>query len=141
MKKFRTSFSGYNKEDVNEFVLEVIREYENILQKLRNTTSEMTHLNRELEKYKGLEKTLNDTLIIAQEASANAQKAAIAEGKLIVEDAKRNASKIVNNSLIKAQDIEREAEELKRKVASYKRRFIALVESQMDDVNRFDDRL
>ena len=141
MKKFRTSFSGYNKEDVNGFVLEVIREYESILQKLRNATSEMTHLNKELEKYKGLEKTLNDTLIIAQEASANAQKAAIAEGKLIVEDAKKNASKIVNNSLIKAQDIEREAEDLRRKVASYKRRFIALVESQMDEVNRFDDRL
>ena len=141
MRKFRTSFSGYNKEDVNEFVSEVIREYESILQKLKNSTKEMELLNRELERYKSLEKSMNDTLLVAQEISANAQKAAIAEGKLIVEDAKNNASKIVNNSLIKAQNIEREAEELKRKVTSYKRRFIALVESQMDDVNQFDERL
>ena len=141
MKKFRTSFSGYNKDDVNEFVSEVIREYENILQKLRNSTKEMEYLNKELEKYKSLERSLNDTLLVAQEATANAQKAAIAEGKLIVEDAKRNASKIVNNSLIKAQNIEKDAEELKRRVTSYKRKFIALVESQLDDVNAFDERL
>ena len=141
MRKFRISFSGYNKDDVNEFVSEVIREYESILQKLKNSTREMELLNRELERYKTLEKSMNDTLLVAQEVSANAQKAAIAEGKLIIEDAKNNASKIVNNSLIKAQNIEREAEELKRKVISYKRRFIALVESQMDDVNKFDERL
>ena len=141
MKKFRTCFSGYNKEDVNEFVSEVIREYENILQKLRSSTKEMEYLNKELERYKNLEKSLNDTLLVAQEASANAQKAAIAEGKLIVEDAKKSASKIVNNSLIKAQNIERDAEELKRKVISYKRRFMALVESQMDDITQFDERL
>lgn len=141
MRKFRTSFSGYNKDDVNEFVSEVIREYESILQKLRNSTKEMELLNRELERYKRLEKSMNDTILVAQEVSANAQKAAVAEGKLIVEDAKNSASKIVNNSLIKAQNIEREAEELKRKVISYKRRFIALVESQMDDVNKFDERL
>ena len=141
MRKFRTSFSGYNKEDVNEFVSEVIREYESILQKLKNSTKEMEYLNKELEKYKNLERSLNDTLLVAQEATANAQKAAIAEGKLIVEDAKRNASKIVNNSLIKAQNIERDAEELKRKVISYKRKFVALVESHLDDVNTFDERL
>ena len=141
MRKFRTSFSGYNKDDVNEFVSEVIREYESILQKLRNSTKEMELLNRELERCKRLEKSMNDTILVAQEVSANAQKAAVAEGKLIVEDAKNSASKIVNNSLIKAQNIEREAEELKRKVISYKRRFIALVESQMDDVNKFDERL
>ena len=141
MKKFRISFSGYNKADVNEFVSEVINQYESILQKLKLSAKEIEYLNRELSRYKNMEKTLNDTLLVAQETSANAQRAAIAEGKLIIEDAKNNASKIVNNSLIKAQNIEKEAEELKRKVISYKRRFIALVESQVDEVNNLDERL
>lgn len=141
MKKFRTSFSGYNKSDVNDFVSEVISEYESILEKLKVSMREIEHLNKELEKYKTLEKSLNDTLLVAQEASANAQKAAISEGKLIIEEAKRNASKIVNNSLVKAQNIERDAEELKRRVASFKHRFMALVESQMDEVSTFDDTL
>lgn len=141
MRKFRQSFSGYNKADVNEFVNLVTNEYESILQRLKDSAKHIEYLNKEIERYKNLEKALNDTLLVAQEASANAQKTAIAESKLIVEDAKKNASKIVNNSLLKAQDIEREAEELKRKVMSYKRRFIALVESQMDDVNKFDDRM
>ena len=141
MKKFRTSFSGYNKADVNQFLSEVISEYENILQKLRGSVTEIEYLNKELEKYKTLEKSLNDTLLCAQEATANAQKAAIAEGKLIIEEAKKNASKIVNNSILKAQSIEKDAEELKRRVASFKTRFMALVESQMDEVSKIDDKL
>lgn len=141
MQKFRTSFSGYNKKDVNAFVEMVCNEYESILQKLRESTNNIEYLSNELQRYKNLEKTLNDTLLVAQESSANAQKAAIAEGKLIIEDAKNNASKIINNSLIKASQIEKDAEELQRKVISYKRRFIALVESQMDDINSFDEKL
>ena len=110
-------------------------------EKLKNVTLEAENLRKENEKYKSLEKTLNDTLLLAQETSANAQKAAYAQSKLIVEDARNNASKIVNNSLIKAQNIEREAEELQRKVISYKKRFIALVESQVDEMDKFDERL
>ena len=127
MVKFRTNIYGYNKSDVASFVKEVASEYESIYEKLKNV--------------KSLEKTLNDTLLLAQETSANAQKAAYAQSKLIVEDARNNASKIVNNSLIKAQNIEREAEELQRKVISYKKRFIALVESQVDEMDKFDERL
>ncbi len=141
MKKFRTSFQGYNKKDVNDFVNLVVKEYEEILQKLKNSTSEIEYLRRDLLKYQNLEKSLNDTLLVAQEATANAQRAAINEGKLIIEEAKKNASKILNNSLLKAGNIEQEAEELKRKVASYKRRFIALVESHVDDINNYDDRM
>ena len=141
MKKFRTSLKGYNKTDVNNFIAEVVREYESILEKLKNSTKDIEYLSNELERYKGLEKSLNDTLLVAQEATANAQKAAINEGRLIIEDAKRNASKIINNSLIKAQSIERDAEELKRKVISYKRKFTVLVESHMDDINAMDERI
>lgn len=141
MVKFRTNIYGYNKSDVAKFVSEVASEYESIYEKLKNVTLEAQSLKAENEKYKNLEKTLNDTLLLAQETSANAQKAAFAQSKLIVEDAKNNASKIVNNSLLKAQNIEREAEELQRKVISYKKRFIALVESQVDEMDKFDERL
>ncbi len=141
MVKFRTNIYGYNKSDVVNFVKEVANEYESIYEKLKNVTLEAESLRKENEKYKSLEKTLNDTLLLAQETSANAQKAAYAQSKLIVEDAKKNASKIVNNSLVKAQNIEREAEELQRKVISYKKRFIALVESQVDEMDKFEERL
>lgn len=141
MVKFRTNIYGYNKDDVVKFVNKVAEEYENIYQKLRTATLKTESLRKEIEKYQNLEKTLNDTLLLAQETSANAQKAAFAQSKLIIEDAKNNASKIVNNSLVKAQNIEREAEELQRKVISYKKRFIALVESQVDEMDKFDERL
>ena len=93
MVKFRTNIYGYNKDDVVKFVNKVAEEYENIYQKLRTATLEAESLRKEIEKYQNLEKTLNDTLLLAQETSANAQKAAFAQSKLIIEDAKNNASK------------------------------------------------
>lgn len=141
MRKFKTSFSGYNKKDVNDFVAEVITEYENILVKLRESTKQMEYLQRELTKYKSLEKSLNDALLVAHESSATAQRAAINEGKLIVEEARKRANAIVNTSLERSQNIERAAEELKRKIINYKRRFTALVEAQLDEVNSFEERL
>lgn len=141
MQKFRTSFSGYNKDDVKSFVDEVIKEYEDILIKLRESTKEMEYLNKELTRYKSLEKSLNDALLVAHESSATAQRAAINEGKLIIEEARKRANSIVNTSLERSQNIELAAEELKRKIINYKRRFTALVESQLDEVNALEERL
>ena len=67
--------------------------------------------------------------------------AAFDESKVIIEDAKRNAARVINNALVKAERIESEAETLRRKVAVYKRRFRALVEDQLDEMDRFDDRI
>ena len=81
MIKFRTNIYGFNKSDVIKFVNEVADEYESIYNKLKNATIQIESLNKELERYKDLEKTLNDTLLLAQETSANAQKAAYAQSK------------------------------------------------------------
>ena len=82
MVKFRTNIYGYNKSDVAKFVGEVASEYESIYEKLKNVTLEAQSLKEENEKYKNLEKTLNDTLLLAQETSANAQKAAFAQSNI-----------------------------------------------------------
>ena len=63
------------------------------------------------------------------------------ESKVILEDAKRNATKVINNALQKAERIESEAESLRRKVSVYKRRFRTLVEDQLDEMEQFDDRI
>ena len=103
MIKFRTNIYGFNKSDVIKFVNEVADEYESIYNKLKNATIQIESLNKELERYKDLEKTLNDTLLLAQETSANAQKAAYAQSKLIVEDAKNNADNIIQEAILEVQ--------------------------------------
>ena len=42
MEKFSTSKDGYNKDEVNKFVNEVVNEYESMLNKLKQKDSEIT---------------------------------------------------------------------------------------------------
>ena len=91
MRKFNTSFPGYNKSEVNSFVSNVTDEYETMLNNLKNRDKEIESLKKELEHYKNIERTLNRALIIAEESSNNIKKVAYDESKVIIEDAKKNA--------------------------------------------------
>ncbi len=141
VNRFSTSIQGYKKEEVNDFVKEVTTEYENMLKKLKSSCEIIESLRKELKHYKDIEATLNRAILVAEESTSNIKKAAYDESKVIIEDAKRNATKVINNALIKAERIESEAESLRRKVAVYKRRFRELIEDQLDEIEQFDDRM
>ncbi|MBQ7030991.1 MAG: DivIVA domain-containing protein [Bacilli bacterium] len=138
MRKFNNSFPGYNKNEVNSFVKNVTTEYESMLNNLKTRDQEIETLKKELEHYKSIESTLNRAILIAEESSQNIKKTAFDESKVIIEDAKRNASRIINNALIKAEKVEMEANNLKRQVAQYKRRYKNILEEQLDQIERLD---
>ena len=136
MKKFGNSFPGYNKFEVNSFVASVTKEYEQMLDSLKSRDNEILQLKNELEHFKRMESTLNRAILIAEEASQNIKKTAIEESKIVIEDAKKNASRIINNALMKAEKIEMDANNLKRQVAIYKKRYRAILEEQLDEVDK-----
>ena len=139
MKKFNTSLNGYAKTEVNNFVNEVAKEYESMLNSLKAKDQEIIALKNELERFKNMENTLNRAILVAEEASNNIKRVARDEYKGIVEDAKRNASRIVNDALIKAERVEQEAETLKRRVIIFKRRFKQAVEEQLEVIENIEE--
>jgi len=138
MRKFNNSFPGYNKNEVNSFVSNVTTEYESMLNNLKSRDNEISSLKKELEHYKNIESTLNRAILIAEESSQNIKKTAFDESKVIIEDAKKNASRIINNALIKAERVENEAASLKRQVERYKKRYKNILEEQLDEIERFE---
>ena len=141
MKKFSTSFNGYSKVEVNNFINDIVKEYESMLNKLKQSDALVNQLEDELKKYKDLENTLNRAIRYAEDASNNIKTAARNESNYIIEDARKNASRIVNDALIKAEKVEYEAENLKRKVISYKRRFKEALENQIKDIDEIEERI
>ena len=139
MKKFNTSINGYQKNEVNNFVNEVAKEYESMLNNLKTKDQEIESLKQELERFRNMENTLNRAILVAEEASNNIKNVARDEYKGIVEDAKRNASRIVNDALIKAEKIEQEAQTLRRRVIIFKRRFKQAVEEQLEVIEHIDE--
>ncbi len=141
VNKFSTSVPGYNRNEVNNFVNEVVKEYESMLAKLKSSCEIIDSLKKELKHYQDNEASLNRAILIAEESTSNIKRAAYEESKVIIDDAKRNATKVINNALQKAERIEEDAENLRRKVSNYKRRFKALIENQLDELEEFDDRI
>ena len=54
MKTFTTTLNGFNKKEVNDFVSEVIIEYERLLDKLKSKDIEISILNERLNNYKNI---------------------------------------------------------------------------------------
>jgi cell division initiation protein len=141
VEKFRVGLSGYNKEDVNKFVADVTAEYESLLNKLKESDEKVQSLEAELVHYKQLESSLNRAIMLAEETTNNIRKSAYDESRVIVDDAKKNASRIVNSALLRAESLERDNESLRRKVASYKKRFKDLLEENLDELDKIDETL
>lgn len=145
MRKFNTVINGYDKIEVNSFVEEVTTEYENMLNKLKQRDSEIKSLKKELLHYKNIETTLNKAVLIAEDSSNQIKKIAHDEAKMIVQEAKKNASHIINDALLKAEKTELEADQLRRSLKIYKARIKQTIEEQLtmvddvDNINRHEN--
>lgn len=139
MRKFNTGINGYDRTEVNSFVSEVTDEYEKMLSKLKTKDKEILSLKRELAHYKDLETTLNKAVLIAEDSSNQIKKIARDEAKIIISEAKKNASHIINDALLKAEKTELEADQLRRSLKIYKARIKQTIEEQLTMVDDVDN--
>ncbi len=139
MKKFGTSINGYNKGEVNEFVKDVTKEYESMLNTLKKRDHEIEILKQKLINYQNMEHTLNHALMVAEDASSQIKKMAREESKGIIDDAKRNASRIVNEALMRATKLEEEAESLQRRIINFKRKIRQSIELELENIDGIEE--
>lgn len=138
MEKFSTSKDGYNKEEVNKFVNDVVTEVESMLNKMKQKDKEIGELTKSLEKYDNLELVLNKTILMAEDSSNQMKKLAKEEADNLINDAKKNASRIVNEALMQAEKTELESIRLKRNIITFKKKLKVLLEQQIDLADEID---
>ncbi len=137
MERFNSSFKGYNIEEVNRFVDEMTREYSAIIDKLKAKDVEIERLKREIEELN--KKATANSLGNLYSANEEITKLARNEARMIIDDAKKNASRIVNDALLEAEKIEYKAETLKRNMTVFKRRMRTIVKSQLDTIEDIEE--
>lgn len=135
-EKFKSSLQGYNKIEVNEFVNKVTKEYESLLNKYKEANKKIAALENELRRSKQYDSSLYSFV-----DDNNYKKDVYEDARAIMDEAKKNASKIVNTALLRAEKIENESENIRRKVMLYKKRFRNLVEENLDEIEMFNDTL
>lgn len=134
MERFNTSIKGYNVNDVNKFVDDTLKEYSNMLDKLKKRDIEIIELKAEVEKLKNsthIADMYSDNLRFKEDARIEASR--------IIDDAKRNASKIVNDALLEAERIEVKADNLRRNMVVFKRKLRNSLQLQLQSVDDLDD--
>ena len=139
MDKFSYEENGYNREEVNKFIDNVIVQTEAVINRVKSQQEEIKSLKKELEHYKSIEDTLKSALLNAEKASNDIKKNAIEESKLIVMDAKRNASHIVNDALLRADKIEARADMLERNIVTFKRKLKLIINQQQSVIEDIDE--
>lgn len=155
MEKFTRVIRGYDPDEVNNFLDQVIKRVEKMvadidkknrlivdkteeIRQLRAKLEETNALKEKLTQYEHMESTLNRAIIMAQKTSDQLKVAAHRESEIILDDAKKNASRIVNEALIRAEKIESDADLMKRNINVLKRRLKNIIESQLDIINDID---
>ena len=141
-KEFTRGFRGYAEDEVNEFLDQIIKDYEIILREKKDLEEKVKMMSTQMNHYNSLEDTLQKSIIVAQEAAGEVRRNSEKEAKLIVKEAEKNADRIVNDALTKARKIAIEIDELKKQSKVFRNRFKMLVEAQLDLLNTDDwDRL
>ena len=138
MKKFNKEFNGYNKEEVNAFLNDVINETEKLLNKLERQQKEINSLRNDIIHYQDIERSLNLALTSAHEVGDHIRKMATEESNAIVDEAKRNASRIVNDALIRSEKIERRRQQTEKNLRVFKNKLRSIVEEQLEVVDEIE---
>ena len=137
-KEFGRGFRGYDEDEVNEFLDQIIKDYELVIREKKELEDRVAELEQRLGHLLNIEETLNKSIVIAQEAGEDVKRNSQKEAKLIMKEAEKNADRIVNEALSKARKIAMEIEDLKKQSKVFRMRFKMLVEAQLDMLNSED---
>lgn len=151
MEKFTRTIRGYDPEEVNAFIDKIISQVETMVGEMKEKDEKIERLECMEEEYnvlkdkqqqwENMEETLKRAILMAERTSEQIKLNAHQERETIITDAKRNASRIVNEALLKAETIEKEADSLKRNVGLFKKRLKDIIETQLelvDDIEKID---
>ena len=155
MEKFSITERGYNPEEVNAFLDQLIGKFEAMVKEIAQKNEVISVLKKErieliknqnnnsleienkklkekLDSYIKLEDTLNRAILMAQKTADQMRLSANEQAEAILNESKNNANRIINDALLKAEKTRYEADMLRRNLVVYKKRLKGVLETQMD---------
>jgi cell division initiation protein len=92
--QFKKAIRGFDQEEVKEFLEIIADDYEALFVENAQLKEEIQRLEYELSKFKRLEETMNNSLILAQQTAENIKTNAQMESEKLIDDAKRKVMEI-----------------------------------------------
>lgn len=131
-KEFSRGWRGYREGEVRAFLEQIVAGYQELYQENQELREQIARLEQALKKYQEWEQTLRDTLVLAQRAAEEARRNAEKEGELIRQEARRQAEEVIAGARAEAEKLHRQYEDLKQRVAAFRRRWLAILQAEME---------
>jgi cell division initiation protein len=140
-QEFRKVFRGYDPAEVEAFLDMVADAFEKVSRDTITLQERVEALDTEIGRFRNLERTLQETLIAAQQAAEDTRENAKKEGDLIVKEAEIVAERAIEQARGQVSRIKAEIVSLKTQRDTFLARFKGLLEAQSEFLKdvRFDD--
>lgn len=106
-QQFPKSLRGFSQEEVKKYLLNLAQDYENLYSDNASLKEKIQSLEHELNRYRKLEETMNNSLILAQQTAEDLKASARKEADLLLEESKKRIIEVmmVYQEIIKRMNI------------------------------------
>ncbi|KPU43996.1 septum site-determining protein DivIVA [Oxobacter pfennigii] len=137
-KEFKRSFRGYDIDEVDDFLEQVVDDYEKLYKENTALREKINSLSEKLEHYTKIEATLQNTLVLAQGAADQAKNNSQKEAELIIKNSNDTAQKIIDQAHTEVVRINGEYERIKQEFQLFKSRYKTFIQTQLDLLSDID---
>ena len=132
-KKFaKQMMNGYNVDEVDDFLDELTLDYGKLYKENAELKAQREELDSNVGKYKNIENTIQNTLIMAQKTADEVQEVAKKQAEQIIKDAEFQAKNSVEELNTQILLKRKELEDLKKQFDVYKAKMESLLISQLE---------
>ena len=138
-KRFsKKNLNGYNPDEVDDFLDELTKDYELLYKNFNESGDKVDSLRKELDKYKNIEQTLQETLLLAQDTAKSVRENAEVEAKQIIKDADLQARESLAEIEAEIKVKRKELEDLKKQFDVYSAKQESLLLAQLEMLKNND---
>ncbi len=131
-KSFKSGGLGYDKRDVDGYIKEIVRSYEDVYRENMELKDKVGVLNEGIQYYKSIEKTLQKALILAEKTAEETRNAAMKDAKRIEKEATTKANIMLADARNELETLHRQTIQLIQQYEKYKAQFRNLAKAQIE---------
>ena len=137
-KEFKRGLRGYSVEEVDEFLDQVVENYEELYKENSRLKESLSRVNEKLEHYEKLEATIQNTLLLAQNAADQAKESSEKQAELIIGNANETAQRILDKAHGDVISINDEYEKVKEEFIKFRAKFRGFMNTQLQTFDELE---
>ena len=137
-KEFKRGLRGYNAEEVDEFLDEVIENYEELFKENAKMKERLSAANDKIAQNEKIESTIQNTLVLAQQAADQAKENAQREAEMTLKNANDAAKKIMDKAQSDVLVVNDEYESIKQEFIKFRAKFRNFMNTQLETFDELE---